>query len=179
MGEHDAVVVAPRLGAEHRDVEQVAAAPGEDLLHRARARHAVADDDQTLLVRHQTSTRPRSTTIVPLTPSGAATCSSTTVPPMSPRRCAAARARSLGADGEQAHRDAVLHQRDHHELVAGVAAAEVDGLGHDAVGDRVGQFRVDGLAKAKFQTLVYQLCSAKTRLLFVAEGRKERRSPAS
>lgn len=29
-------------------------------------------------------------------------------------------------------------------------------------------------AKAKFQTLVYQLCSAKARLLFVAEGRKEK-----
>jgi len=29
-------------------------------------------------------------------------------------------------------------------------------------------------AKAKFQTLVYQLCSTKTRLLFVAEGRKEK-----
>jgi hypothetical protein len=41
--------------------------PGEDLLHRAGARHAVADDDQQLLrVRHQASTRPRSTRTIPV-----------------------------------------------------------------------------------------------------------------
>ena len=48
-GEHDPVVVAVRLVAEHRDVELLAAAAGEDLLDRAGAGHAVADDDQPLL----------------------------------------------------------------------------------------------------------------------------------
>jgi hypothetical protein len=107
-GEHDPVVVAVRLLAEHGDTELLAAAPLEHLLDEAGAGHAVADDDdprpgvevvvaeaerrqafrpatedRTLVgARHQTSTSPRSTTISPVTPSGAAACSSTTVPPV-------------------------------------------------------------------------------------------------
>jgi hypothetical protein len=46
--QRDAVVVAVRLVAEHRDVEQLGAAAFEDLLDRAGAGHAVADDDQAL-----------------------------------------------------------------------------------------------------------------------------------
>ncbi|MNT88231.1 hypothetical protein D3C72_2287610 [compost metagenome] len=43
--EQDAVVVAVRLGPEHRDVVQVRGEP-EQLFHSAHAGHAVADDDQ-------------------------------------------------------------------------------------------------------------------------------------
>ena len=46
--EQDAVVVAVRLVAEHRDVEAIAAAAREHVLDEAGARHAVADDDETL-----------------------------------------------------------------------------------------------------------------------------------
>ena len=99
--QHDPVVVAVRLVAEDGDPELVAAAALEHLLDEAGAGHAVADDDQPgagveVVVQvqgrealgaaaedrgHQTSTSPRSTTSSPVTPSGAAACSSTTVPP--------------------------------------------------------------------------------------------------
>ena len=96
--EQDAVVVAVRLVAEHGDRELLAAAAREDLLDRAGARHAVADDHEPALrvgvaasadavdLRrrrggHQTSTMPRSTITEPVSPAGAARCSSTAVPP--------------------------------------------------------------------------------------------------
>jgi plasmid stabilization system protein ParE len=47
--EKDAVVVAAGLVAEHRNVEQLVAAAKQHLLHRAGTRHAVADDNQSLL----------------------------------------------------------------------------------------------------------------------------------
>ncbi|AQA25381.1 nitrite reductase (NAD(P)H), large subunit domain protein [Rhodococcus sp. MTM3W5.2] len=53
--EHDPVVVAVRLVADHRDVELVAAASGEDLLHRAGTGHSVADHNQS---SHQSTTCP-------------------------------------------------------------------------------------------------------------------------
>ena len=77
-----------------------------------------------------TSTRPRSTTSSPVTPSGAAACSSTTVPPVEvldhPERHVHV---ALGADREVAHRLAVAHQQHVDQLVGGVAAAEVQRLG--------------------------------------------------
>ena len=76
--QQDAVVVSVRLVAEHRHVVGFTAAAGEDLLDRADARHAVADDDE---AAHQISTRPRSTTTVPAQPLGAATNNSSTVSP--------------------------------------------------------------------------------------------------
>src|SRR3954452_16814293 len=76
--------------------------PVDHLLDEPRPGHAVADPHQPaagvqLVVqpepgqalgaatqdgRHQTSTSPRSTTSSPVTPSGAAACSSTTLPPV-------------------------------------------------------------------------------------------------
>jgi hypothetical protein len=47
--EQDAIVVAVRLGAQHRDVKLFATAARQNLFHRARARHAVADNHQLLL----------------------------------------------------------------------------------------------------------------------------------
>ena len=44
--EQDAVVVAVRLVAEHRDVEPLAAAPGQQVFDESGAGHAVADDDE-------------------------------------------------------------------------------------------------------------------------------------
>ncbi len=49
VGKQDAVVIAVRLVAEHRNVEQLGPAACQNLLHGAGAGHAVADDHQTLL----------------------------------------------------------------------------------------------------------------------------------
>ena len=45
-GEHDAVVVHMRLGAEHGDAIAVRLVTGQQFLDRAHAGHAVADDDE-------------------------------------------------------------------------------------------------------------------------------------
>ena len=81
-GQHDAVVVAERLGAEHRDIEQLGAAARENLLDGARARHAVADDDQIALCcsSARISTKPRSIITFAASPSGAAITSSIMLP---------------------------------------------------------------------------------------------------
>ena len=54
--EQNAVVVAARLVAEHRDVEAARAAALEQIFDESRARHAVADDDQPLFT-HRLSIR--------------------------------------------------------------------------------------------------------------------------
>ena len=129
-GEHDPVVVAVRLVAEHGDGELFRAAAGEDLLDGAGAGHAVADDDQVRRVsarpaisssssvdavvdrtRHQTSTRPTSTTTdagqalgrrdVQLDDGAALEVLD------DPQRHVHV---GLGADREVAHRHAVAHQ---------------------------------------------------------------------
>ena len=46
LDEHDPVVVAVGLVAEHGDVELLGATAGQDLLDGAGAGHAVADHDQ-------------------------------------------------------------------------------------------------------------------------------------
>ena len=95
VAEHDPVVVAVGLVAEHGDGELVRASAGKDLLHGAGTGHPVAHHHQPTAGRaarvpavrplqhagHQCSTMPRSTTTNPATPSGAATWSSTTEPP--------------------------------------------------------------------------------------------------
>ncbi len=148
VAEHDPVVVAVRLVAEHRDPELRAAAALEDLLDGAGAGHAVADDDQVLPSpgsSRQTSTSPRSTTTVPVSPSRAATCSSSTVPSSRSSTTASCDVHGVaGADREVAHRRAVAHQDDGDQLVRAVAAAEVQRLGGDAHRHGVGQRVVHG-----------------------------------
>ncbi len=76
--EHDAVVVAVGLVADHGDVEQLSVAP-QDLLDGARTGHPVADHHQPRASgRHQKTIAPKSTTTSPRHPSGAATVSSRT-----------------------------------------------------------------------------------------------------
>ena len=149
--QHDPVVVAVRLVAEDGDPELLAAAALEHLLDEPGAGHAVADDDQPRagvevhVVEvdgrqafdaasqdrgHQTSTSPRSTTSSPVTPSGAAACSSTThaagqVLDHPERHVVVA----LRPDREPAHRLAVAQEQHVDELAGGVAAAEVQRLG--------------------------------------------------
>ncbi len=48
--EQDPVIVTVGLVTEHDDVEAVAAAAPEELLHEARPGHSVADDDEPLLL---------------------------------------------------------------------------------------------------------------------------------
>ena len=71
--EHDPVVVAVRFVADHRDLESRPPTALEYLFHGSRAGHPVADHHQAF---HQNSTNPKSTTISPLHPSGAAKTSS-------------------------------------------------------------------------------------------------------
>jgi hypothetical protein len=101
--QHDPVVVSVQLVAEDGDPELLATPPLEHFLDEASAGHPVADHHQpgagvdAVVVRveggetfdaapengcHQTSTSPRSRTSSPVTPAGAAACSSTTVPPV-------------------------------------------------------------------------------------------------
>ena len=91
VAEHDAVVVAVWLVADHRDEELITTTAGEDLLDGARAGHPVADHDETtfgcgirvihrrLRIAHQKVTIPKSTTTSPAVPSGAAISSSSTL----------------------------------------------------------------------------------------------------
>ncbi len=55
IGQQYPVIVTVRLVAEHRDVELFGAASGQHLLHRPRACHAVADDNQSLLCHARNS----------------------------------------------------------------------------------------------------------------------------
>ena len=78
--EQDAVVVAGRLVAVHRDLELLAAAARQDLLDRACPRHPVADDGEPLTcAHHDTSMKPISSTTETATPLGAATSTSSSV----------------------------------------------------------------------------------------------------
>ena len=56
--EKNTVVVAARLVAEHHDIEAVSAAATEEIVHKPRARHAVADDDEALFT-HRCRFAPR------------------------------------------------------------------------------------------------------------------------
>src|ERR1700691_1041906 len=77
----DAVVVAERFAAEHGNVEHLGAAARENLFDSARARHAVADDDEIALgAHHSHSRKPTSITSLAASPSRAAIFSSTTLP---------------------------------------------------------------------------------------------------